>query len=299
MKSIYKLKNKTTEEIKGFLFISPWIIGFLMFRLWPVMQSFVYSFTSFNIFNPPQFIGLDNFTRMVNDPLFWKSLSVTFTYVLISVPLKLMFALFIAIILSNKLRNINLYRTIYYLPSILGSSIAISVLWKVLFMRDGVLNLFLAQLGIDGPAWLGNPDLTLFTLSLLSVWQFGSSMIIFLAGLKQIPVSLYEAAVIDGAGRLVKFFKITLPLLTPMIFFNIIMQTIGAFQTFAAPFVIFGNSGSPLNCALLYVINIYKFGFSYFEMGYASALSWVLLIIVSTFSFIAFKLQKYWVYYES
>jgi oligogalacturonide transport system permease protein len=215
--------------------------------------------------------------------------------VLIAVPLKIAFALLIAVILNQKLAAINAFRTLYYMPSILGGSIAISVLWKFLFMKQGVVNQILAVLHIRPADWLGSPTLALFTVSLVTIWQFGSSMVLFLAGLKQIPESLYEAARLDGSGRVRIFFRITVPMLTPIVFFNLIMQMINAFQEFTTVFVI--TQGGPLKSTYLYGMMLYEQGFKYFRMGYASALSWILFAIIFVITSFTFKSSESWVHY--
>jgi oligogalacturonide transport system permease protein len=290
-------KWKSTHKYIGLLYISPWIIGLLVFQLYPFIASFIYSFTNFSILTPPKFVGLKNYVDIfTGDKVFYKSLNVTLIYVIIAVPLKLAFALFIAMILNLKLRYVNFFRTVYYMPSILGGSVAVSILWKFLFGRQGVINQMTATFGIPAVDWLGNPNLALYTISILTVWQFGSSMVVFLAGLKQIPAELYDAAKVDGAGKVKIFMNITLPLITPMIFFNLIMQMIHAFQEFTAAFVI--TSGGPLKSTYLYGILLYDNAFNFFKMGYASALSWILFAIILVFTAMVFRSSSYWTYYE-
>ena len=260
-------KIQTRANLIGYILILPWIIGIICFQLWPIIHSFLMSFTNYNLLNEPSFIALDNYGKMFQDDVFYQSVKVTFKYV-------------------------------YYIPSILGSSIAVAILWKALFVKDGVINALLAQVGIQGVSWLGNPKYTLFTISLLTVWQFGSSMVVFLAGLKQIPSSLYEAASVDGAGRMAKFIHITLPGIMPMMSFNILMQTINAFQMFAAPYTIFNGRGGPLNSAMLYVIYLYQHAFKYFNVGYASALSWALLVMIAGTALILHLLEKKFLNYD-
>lgn len=289
-------KKFYSENAKGYLLILPWILGFLLFQLWPILHSFYLSFTDYNILGPARFAGLNNYARMMKDPLFFQAVKVTFQYVIMAVPLKLIFALFIALILNQSLKGISFFRTVYYIPSIFGASVAVSILWKALFIKNGLVNLMLAAVGIEGPAWLGSPKLSLFTVALLNVWQFGSSMVIFLAGLKQIPAELYEAARVDGAGTARCFLHITLPGIAPLASFNVLMQTIFAFQMFATPYTIFGGKGGPLNSTLLYVIYLYQHGFQYFDMGYSSALSWVLLCIIGAVGFGIRLFEKRFVY---
>jgi ABC-type sugar transport systems, permease components len=289
--------GKRKGQSIGYLYILPWIIGFLAFQLYPFIASFVYSFTDFSILKPMKFVGIRNYIRMfVGDRLFWKSLRATLIYVLMAVPGKLVFALFIAMLLNMKLKFINFFRTVYYLPSILGGSVAVSILWKFLFAKDGTVNEFLHIFHIPGVDWLGNPNLALFSMGLLVVWQFGSSMVLFLAGLKNIPSELVEAARVDGAGRIRIFFNVTLPLLTPVIFFNLIMQMINAFKEFNAPFLI--TKGGPLNSTYLYGMMLYENAFSYLKMGYASAQSWFLFFIIMIFTAACFKSSPYWTFYE-
>ncbi|MGH0053515.1 MAG: carbohydrate ABC transporter permease [Sphaerochaetaceae bacterium] len=280
----------------GYLYILPWIIGFLLLQLVPLINSFWYSFTQFQLLGDPKFLGLANYKKIFTaDATFLQSLKVTFYYVLIAVPLKIGFALLIAIILNQNIKGINLFRTLYYIPSILGGSVAISVLWKYLFMNQGVVNNLLATIGISAVDWLGDPRFALGTISLVTVWQFGSSMLLFLAGLKQIPVSLYEAARIDGAGRMRIFFQITLPELSPIVLFNLIMQMINAFQDFTSAFVI--TQGGPLKSTYLYGLMLYDQGFKFFKMGYASALSWILFVIILFFTSLTFRSSESWVHY--
>jgi ABC-type sugar transport system permease subunit len=214
------MRITTRTNILGYILIGPWIIGVLSFQMWPIIQSFLMSFMNYNIMSTPVFIGLGNYREMFTDPLFLKAVKVTFCYVIAAVPAKIVFALFIALIMNMKLKGINFFRTVYYIPSIFGASIAVAILWKALFIKNGIVNLALSELGIEGPAWLGDPKYVLFTFILLSVWQFGSSMVVFLAGLKQIPRTLYEAAEVDGANKISCFFKITIPGIMPMMSFN-------------------------------------------------------------------------------
>jgi multiple sugar transport system permease protein len=223
---------------------------------------------------------------------------VTFLYVALAVPLKLAFALMVAMILNKGIRGLPLYRAMFYLPSLLGASVAIAVLWRRLFAGDGLLNQALLLFGIHGPSWISNPDTSIYTLVALSVWQFGSPMIIFLAGLRQIPRDVYEAAEIDGAGRRQQFLRITLPLLTPVIFFNGVVQTIDAFKAFTPAFIISGGTGGPIDSTLFYTLYLYQEAFAYFRMGYASALAWILVVIIAAFTAFAFLSSRYWVHYN-
>lgn len=302
----------------AYMFLAPWLIGFLMLTLYPMAYSLLLSFTNYNFTRPDatQWIGLGNYMKMFGslfgvseftvasgdvmrvDPHYMKSLSVTLTYVFVSVPLKLTFALAIAMLLNQRLRGVPFYRVVYYIPTLLGGSIAIAVLWRKLFERDGLVNGALGLLGFtDLPSWITNPNYALGTLILLSVWQFGSSMIIFLAGLKQIPEEYYDAASVDGANKVRQFFSITLPLLSPVILFNLVIQIISAFQAFTQAYIIGGGRGGVLNSTLFYTLHMYIQGWTYYEMGYASAMAWVLLLIIGVFTLIVFRSSNLWVSY--
>lgn len=288
------------RNLAGYTFMLPWLIGFFALTVGPILSSLYLSFTAYDAVQPPQWIGLENYQYMFQDDRrFWKALQVTFTFVIISVPAKLVFALAVAIILDKGVRAIGWYRALFYLPSILGGSIAVAVLWRQLFENDGLINAVLGVAGVDGPNWLSDPRYSLTTLIVLAVWQFGSPMLIFLAGLRAIPQELYEAAEIDAAGPARKFFAITIPLLAPVIFFNLVLQMIEAFKSFSSAFVISGGRGAPLDSLLFFTVYLYNEAFSYFRMGYASALAWVLLLIIALFTTIAFWTSKYWVHYEN
>lgn len=281
----------------GLAYLSPYIIGLIVFTAFPFVSSFLMSFTDYDLMTAPKFVGIENYRYMLTeDDLFWKSMSVTFAYVFLTIPVKLAFALFIAFILNFKLKGIGFFRTAYYIPSILGSSIAIAVLWRALFAIDGVLNGMLGFIGIDPVNWLGEPSFALFSITLLRAWQFGSSMVIFLAALQNVPQSQYEAALIDGASKWQMFMKVTVPLITPVIFFNFIMQTTQAFQEFTAPYVVTG--GGPMKSTYLISLYIYETAFKFFDMGYGSALAWSLFIVVAIFTAITFRSSKYWVFYS-
>ena len=283
----------------GYLFLLPWLVGFFGLTLGPTLASLYLSFTNFDLLSPPRWIGLENFQFMfTSDARFWQALNVTFTYVIWSVPLKLLVALGIAMLLDKGIRGAGLYRALFYLPSLIGASVAVAVLWRKLFDRDGIANQLLALLGYHGEPWLNHPDYALGTLVILTVWQFGSPMIIFLAGLRQIPTDLYEAASMDGARKLRQFFFITLPLLAPVIFFNLVLQTIEAFKAFTQAFVVSGGTGGPVDATLFYTLYLYEEAFANFRMGYAAALAWVLLVIIGIFTAISFFTSRYWVYYE-
>jgi multiple sugar transport system permease protein len=294
-----KPRGGLSRTLVSYSFLAPWLIGFLGLTLGPTLASLYLSFTNFDLLQDPQFIGTANYQRIVtNDVKFWHSMQVTFAYVVMAVPLKLAFALGLAMVLNRGIAGLPLYRALFYLPSLLGASVAIAVLWRQLFAKDGLVNVALALFGIDGPSWISDPNYSLYTLVLLSIWQFGSPMIIFLAGLRQIPSDVYEAASIDGATKVQQFVKITLPLLTPVIFFNGIVQTIDAFKAFTPAFIISEGTGGPIDSTLFYTLYLYQEGFAYFRMGYASALAWILLIIIACFTAFSFLTSRYWVHYN-
>lgn len=280
----------------GLLYVAPYLAGLLIFTAIPFIASFYLSFTDYNLMSSPRWSGLDNYTELfTSDRTFRRSLSVTLLYVFMTVPLKLIFALFIAYILNYRLKFINLFRTAYYVPSILGGSIAVAVLWRYIFADSGLVNMVIVALGGEPVNWFGDPSNALFTITLLRLWQFGSAMVIFLAALQSIDKTLYEAASIDGAGKWQTFFYITLPLITPVIFFNLIMQTVQAFQEFNGPYVI--TEGGPLKSTYLLPLYIYEEAFKKFNMGYASAIAWVLFAVIMVLTLLAFWSSRHWVYY--
>ncbi|HOQ94867.1 MAG: sugar ABC transporter permease [Spirochaetales bacterium] len=291
-------KRAVRDTLGSYVFLVPWLIGFFLLTLYPMCYSLYLSFTRFNIRTPPQWIGMANYLVMFKgsaalprDERFLNSIWVTFRFVFISVPVKLVFALTVAMLMNKKLRLIGLYRALYYIPTLLGGSVAIAVLWRRLFASDGLLNMILSSLfGFTNlPAWISNPSYALYTLIILAVWQFGSPMIIFLAGLQQIPREYYEASSVDGAGPIRQFFAITLPSLSPIIFFNFVMQMISAFQSFTQAFIVSGGSGGPLDSTMFYSLYLYIKGFGFSEMGYAAAMAWVLLIVIAILTAISFK----------
>ncbi|MDR1788570.1 MAG: sugar ABC transporter permease [Treponema sp.] len=293
-------RRQWAEDLAGFAFISPWLLGFLAFTALPVLFSLYYSFTEYDILAEPLWNGLRNFRRMARDDLFWKSLGVTFYYAFVSVPLRLVFAFFVAMLFRRSSRVVKVYQALYYLPSIVGGSIAVAVMWRRLFMADGAINAILRFIGIPSTvSWIGEPATAMWTLILLAVWQFGSSMLIFLAGLRQIPVTYYEAARVDGASPFRQFLNVTLPQMTPVIFFNLIMQLINGFTVFTQAFVVSGGNGDPQNATLVYALYLYQRAFKFFNMGYSSAMAWVLVLIIGVFTAVVFKTSDKWVYYES
>lgn len=302
----------------AYMFLFPWLLGFFVLTLYPMAYSLWLGFTNYDFTKPAstQWVGVGNYLKMFGpvfgltefttpngiimnaDRYYMKSLSVTFTYVFVSVPLKLIVALAVAMLMNQKLRGVAFYRTVYYIPTLLGGSVAIAVLWRKLFEKNGLVNMLLETIGFtDLPGWITNPKYALGTLILLSVWQFGSSMIIFLAGLRQIPQEYYEAASVDGATKVRQFFAITIPLLSPVILFNLVMQTIYAFQAFTQAYIIGGGSGGVLNSTLFYTLHLYIQGWTYHEMGYASAMAWVLLLIIGVFTALVFRTSNWWVSY--
>lgn len=284
------------QRFLGLAYLAPYIVGLLVFTAVPFLTSLYLSFTSYDLMSSPRWTGLANFQRLLTgDRTFAKSLSVTLLYVFMTVPMKLAFALFIAAILNYKLQFINFFRTAFYVPSILGGSIAIAVLWRYIFASEGLVNMALGLVGLGAVDWFGDPTNALITITLLRCWQFGSAMVIFLAALQSIDKSLYEAAAIDGAGKVATFIFITLPLLTPVIFFNLIMQMVQAFQEFNGPYII--TQGGPLKSTYLLPLYIYEEAFKKFNMGYASAIAWVLFIIIMALTLIAFWSSRKWVYY--
>ncbi|WP_130837663.1 carbohydrate ABC transporter permease [Lachnoclostridium sp. Marseille-P6806] len=286
------------DNTVGHIFALPFIFGFVMFSLIPILMSLNYSFTDFSLgTKQADYIGLQNFARLFQDEVFGKSILKTLQYVLISVPLKLSFALLVAFVLTRPTKLVTLYRSLYYLPSLVGGSVAVALVWKQLFARRGLFNAIALSLGLPKVNWFGDAALAIYPLILMSVWQFGSSMIIFAAGLKEIPVSLYEAAEIDGANGWQRFFRITLPMLSPIILYNLIMQTISAFMTFTQAFVITG--GGPNNATMLYALNVYNQAFKYNKMGYACAMSWSMLVVMSAVTLVIFKTSRHWVFNEA
>ena len=293
-----KVGLNARQNKAAFIFLAPWIVGMLCLTLGPILASFYLSLTSYDMFTAPEWIGVGNYIKMfAEDRRYFQALQVTFTYVFLSVPLKLAFALAIAMLLNRGLAGLSFYRSIYYLPSLLGGSVAIAIMWRQVFSYDGVINQVLLEFGISGPSWITSPDYAIYTLVALAVWQFGSPMVIFLAGLKQIPQDVYDAAEVDGASPVRKFFSVTLPLLTPIIFFNFVMQTIGAFQAFTPAYIVSNGTGGPADSTLFYTLYLYEQAFTNFQMGYASAMAWVLVAIIAVVTALSFFWARYWVHY--
>lgn len=300
-----KIQNNVKRHIQGYLFISPWLVGFLLFSAGPILLSLLMSFTRWSMLSPPQWIGLDNYKDVfINDPLVYKSLWNTAYYVIFSVPLGVILSLILALLLNQQLRGMKVFRTIFFLPSV-TNLVAISILWMWLLNPEfGLINRAFSFFGLEGPLWLQSEIWSKPALILMSLWGIGGGMIINLAALQGIPVELYEAANLEGAGRWRKMINITLPLISPAIFFNIVMNVIGSFQVFTQAFVMTassaqGQEGGPNNSTLFFVLYLYKKAFQQFKMGYASALAWVLFVIILLFTMIQFVMSKKWVYYES
>ena len=296
-----KAKVKYSQNKTALFFLWPWILGLIIFTIGPMLISLYYSFTEYNLLSAPRWIGLENYkTMFFGDPLFLTSLTITLKYVVIAVPLKLLAALGVALLLEKGKRGLGIYRTIYYIPSLLGASVAVAMLWRQIFGINGLINQLLSSIfGMQGlPNWVGNPDYALYTLIILFFWQFGSPMIIFLASLKQVPTEYYEATLVDGAGCLKRFWHITLPEISPIIFFNLIMQMITAFQSFTSAYVISNGTGGPVNSTMLYSLYLYQKAFSFQQMGYASAMAWVLLIIIGVITLLIFRSSRLWVHYS-
>ena len=292
-------REKHPDNKVGLAFMTPWLLGLLGITILPMIASLVLSFTDYSMLAAPEWVGLENFQRMLGDTRLHNSLIVTFTYVIVGVPLQLAAALLLAVVLNHGMRGLSFYRSVFYLPSLLGGSVAISILWRQMFGASGLVNQLLGALGFENlPGWVSTPDTALWTIILLHVWTFGSPMIIFLAGLRQIPQMYYEAASVDGASKVAQFFRITIPLLTPIIFFNLVLQVINAFQTFTQAFVVSGGTGGPSDSTMFYTLYLYLKGFGQFDMGYASAMAWLLLVIVAIFTAINFFVSKFWVHYD-
>lgn len=294
------------HNLYGFGFLLPWLLGFLLFCFYPFVQSLIYSFTNYNMTASIEFVGLNNYINLVTrDKTFAKSVEVTLTYVAIGVPLQLIVALALAMVLNKGIPGLKYFRAAYYLPALMGGSVAVGILWQQVFGVNGIFNDLLKMLGfpstVTGISWVKSPNYAVYSLILLRVWQFGSPMIIFLAGLKQVPEELYESAALDGANMRKRFIHITLPMISPIILFNLVMQIISAFQTFTSAYIVGGTTGATggvANSLLFYTIYLYRVGFEYFKMGIASAIGWILLIIIGFFTVIVFRTSSYWVYYS-
>lgn len=293
-----KQEDSRFNNKAAFFFLLPWLIGVILFTIWPMIQSLWLSFTDYSIYGDTSFIGFDNYIEMFNeDRMFKKSLLVTLKYVLMFVPVKMVAALFVAVLLNKKIKGMAIYRTIYYIPSIIGAGIAMAVTWKIVLSRDGFVNNILEVFGLGPFDFLTSPKLALGTLAMMGAWQFGSAMVVFLAALKQVPAELYEAGDIDGAGRIRKFINITVPMISSNVLFNLIMAIINAFQVFTQVSVI--TNGGPADSTYVYMLHLYRTAFESHRMGYSSALAWILTLIIFAFTAVVFWSSKKWVYYEN
>ena len=292
------MSPKSRENLTGYLFIAPWLIGFLVFTLGPFIQSFYLSFTRYNIVQPPKFIGLANYRMMLfDDELFWKSLWVTIRFALCSVPMVLVIGVLLALLLNSNVRGIAAFRTIFYLPSIIPTVATTSIFMWILNPQVGMVNQILDLIGIKGPAWLSDPTWTPWSLVFMSVWGAGGSMVIYLAGLKDIPTYLYEAATLDGAGPIQKLKAVTLPMLSPVIFFNLVMGIIGTFQYFTQAFMISKGQGGPEDSTMFYALYMFQRSWKYMDMGYGSAMAWVLFVLIIFITAVIFRSHTRWVHY--
>jgi multiple sugar transport system permease protein len=286
------------ENLAGYLFMSPWIAGFLLLTAGPMVASLYFAFTDYNLFNSPKWIGFDNFTRMFDDPRWQKSVQVTAKYVVIGTPLKLLLALGVAMLLAQSRRGQALYRAAFYAPSLIGASVSIGFVWRTLFSDGAVVDRTQSLFGSHVGGWVGDPDWILYSLVALTVWQFGAPMVIFLAGLKQVPRELYEAAAMDGAGPFRRFWNITLPMISPVLFFNVLLETIHSFQIFGSAYVVSNSQCGPADATLVYTCYLYQQGFKNAQMGFASAMAWMLLLAVALVTAVLFWSQKMWVHFE-
>jgi multiple sugar transport system permease protein len=292
------MSPKNRENFTGYLFIAPWLIGFLVFSLGPFIQSFYLSFTRYNIVQPPKFIGLANYRMMLfDDELFWKSLWVTIRFALCSVPMVLVVGVLLALLLNSNVKGIAAFRTIFYLPSIIPTVATTSIFMWILNPQVGMVNQILDLIGIKGPAWLSDPTWTPWSLVFMSVWGAGGSMVIYLAGLKDIPTYLYEAATLDGAGPIQKLKTVTLPMLSPVIFFNLVMGIIGTFQYFTQAFMISKGQGGPEDSTMFYALYMFQRSWKYMDMGYGSAMAWVLFVLIIFITAVIFRSHTRWVHY--
>lgn len=285
------------ENRAGYAFLLPWFLGFIGLTAGPMLASLYLSFTEYNLFQPPKWVGLDNYAFMLQDPRFLQSGAVTLSYVVFGTPLKLLAALGVALLLNNRRRGQGFYRSAFYVPSLVGASVSIAIVWRAMFIDDGVVDRIGRFFGADWGGWVGDPSYAMLMFILLATWQFGAPMVIFLAGLKDIPGELYEAAEVDGAGAFRKFWSITLPTLSPVIFFNLLLEMINAFQVFASAYIISDGTGGPAGSTLFYTLYLYQRGFEDMRLGYASALAWVLLIVIALVTILFFRSSRLWVHY--
>ncbi|MEA2524643.1 MAG: multiple sugar transport system permease protein [Thermomicrobiales bacterium] len=292
------LKGARREAVFGYLFISPWIVGFLALQLGPMLASLGISLTDWTLLDPPHYIGLDNYRRIADDPLFVKSLRVTATYTFISVPCGVVLALLIASLLNRTVRGISFFRGLFYLPVVV-TGVGTAVVWDWVFNPEyGILNSLLSLIGVEGPGWLSSTTWALPAMIIISFWGIGGAVVVFLAALQGVPRSLYEAAMIDGAGRLSLFWNVTVPMVSPAILFNTIIAVIASFQAFTYAYVLTEGRGSPAYSTLFYVLYLYQNAFRWFDMGYASALAWILFLIIISCTLLLLRLSRPYVHYE-
>ncbi|MEU0383134.1 carbohydrate ABC transporter permease [Streptomyces chartreusis] len=290
-----KRRPKREREGAAWVFLSPWVLGAIVLTLLPMAVSLYLSFTDYDLFNPPKWVGLRNYVQMfTEDPRYWRSVVTTVTYVVIAVPLQLALALVVALALKGMKRGKAFYRSAFYAPSLLGASMSIALVWRAVFNDGGTVD---NLLGTGG--WVNKPGWSLLAVALLTVWQFGAPMVIFLAGLQQIPAELYEAAAVDGAGKWRQFLSVTVPMLSPVLFFNLVLQTIQAFQVFTPAFAVSAGKGGPADSTLVYTMYLYDRGFVASHMGYASAMAWVLLLVIGVVTAVLFRTSRSWVFYAS
>ncbi|UFU04581.1 sugar ABC transporter permease [Ruania suaedae] len=295
--ALRKNRRNWTNIRAGYGFLAPWLLGFTLLTAGPMLASLYLAFTDYNLFSPPEWIGLDNFTRLFSDPNYIKAWQVTAVYVLVGTPVKLIAALAVAMVLNTAFRATGFYRSAFYLPSLVGASVSIAVVWRAMFIDEGPVDNVQGFFGLEAGGWVGDPDRTMPLLILLAAWQFGAPMVIFLAGLKQVPRELLEAASVDGAKPISRFIHITIPMLSPVLFFNLLLETINAFQVFGSAFIISGGTGGPSRSALFYTLYLYFRGFRDFQMGYASAMAWVLVLVIAVVTIIFFRSSRFWVHY--
>ncbi|MGW8486664.1 carbohydrate ABC transporter permease [Streptomyces sp. NPDC055886] len=286
------------KQWPAYVFLTPWMLGAAVLTLVPMAVSLYLSFTDYNLFEAPRWVGLRNYTEMLTeDPRYWRSVGTTLLYVVVAVPLKLLLALGAAMLLKNLGRGRSFYRSAFYAPSLLGASMTVALVWRALFNDGGTVPDLLGAIGIDSGGWVGDPDLAVFVVVLLTVWQFGAPMVIFLAGLQQISPDLYEAAALDGAGRWRQFVSVTVPMLSPVVFFNLVLEMIQSFQVFTPAFAISGGSGGPADSTMFYTLYLYERGFTASHMGYAAAMAWLLLIAIGVVTLVLFRTSRSWVFY--
>jgi multiple sugar transport system permease protein len=302
-------KMERKEALWFWFFISPWAIGFLVFTIGPIIASGYLSLTRYNLSSSPVFVGFDNYANLATDKIFWKSLQVTAYYTFLAVPLGICLSLALAVLLNQKIPFVGVFRTLYYLPSLLGASVAVVLLFQWLFNSQfGIINYLIRAtvgpngaipLGIVGPKWFESPNWTVPTLVIMSLWGFGGSMLVYLSALQGVPTQLYEAATIDGAGRIRQFFHVTLPMISPVILFTFITGIIGSFQVFTPAYIVSNGSGSPAYSLMFYVLYLFNNAFRTYRMGVANAQAWILFIIVLLMTLLLFRLSRRFVYYES